>query len=61
MGASSSSPATEGERATIRSTHQTGTKVYHLNVVQQIVSIIAVLFIDKRTIKKNHSERESIS
>ena len=57
MGSSSSSPATERERATIGSGHQAGAKVYRLNFVQQIVFIIAVLFIDKRTIKKNHSER----
>ena len=57
MGSSSSSPATERERATIWSAHQAGVKVYRLNFVQQIVFIIAVLFIDKRTIKKNHSER----
>ena len=57
MGSSSSSPVTERERATIGSVHQAGTKVYRLNFVQQIVFIIVVLFIDKHTIKKNHSER----
>ena len=57
MGSSSSSPAKERERATIGSARQAGAKVYGLNFVQQIVFIIAVLFIDKRTIKKNHSER----
>ena len=57
MGSSSSSPTTERESATIESAHQAGAKVYRLNFVQQIVFIIAVLSIDKRTIKKNHSER----
>ena len=41
MGSSSSSPATEGERATIRSAHQAGAQVYRLNFVQQIDFIIA--------------------
>ena len=57
MGSSSSSPATERERATIGSAYQAGAKVYRSNFVQQIVFIIAVLFIDKHTSKKNHSER----
>ena len=57
MGSSSLSQAIERERATIGSAHQVGAKVYLLNFVQQIVFIIVVLFIDKRTIKKNHSER----
>ena len=60
MGSSSSSPANERERATIGSAHQAGAKVYGLNFVQQIVFIIAVLFIDKRTIKRTF-QRESIS
>ena len=41
MGSSSSSPATERERATIRSAHQAGAKVYRLNFLQQIIFIIA--------------------
>ena len=57
MGSSSSSPAKERERATIGSAHQAGAKVCRLNFVHQIVLIIAVLFIDKRTIKKNHFYR----
>ena len=57
MGSSSSSPANEREHTTIGSVHQASAAVYRLNFVQQIIFNIAVLFIDKRTIKKNHSER----
>ena len=60
MGSRSSSPAKERERATIGSARHAGAKVYGLNFVQQIVFIIAVLFINKRTIKKT-IQRESIS
>ena len=60
MGSSSSSPAKERERATIGSARQAGAKVYDLNFVLQNVFIIAVLFIDKHTIKRTF-ERQSIS
>ena len=60
IGSSSSSPAKERERATIGSARQASAKVYGLNFVLQIVFIIAVLFIDKRTIKRTF-ERQSIS